>query len=100
MTLTELALNTLANTVARELHVQHDSQGFRAVSADVDVAGRIAGDTRRQIEEAIGQPVVSPRNMIQEPDGGLWQRLPSATSVTGELDENVSDADNRDRKDE
>lgn len=93
MTLTELALNTLANSVARELHVQHDSQGFRAVSADVDVAGRIAGDTRRQIEEAIGQPVVSPRNMIQEPDGGLWQQLPPATAIAGERAETASDAE-------
>lgn len=100
MTLTELALNTLANTVARELHVQHDSQGFKAVSADVDVAGRIAGDTRRQIEEAIGQPVVSPRNMIQEPDGGLWRQLPSATTVTGEVDENTSGAENLEGKDD
>jgi len=43
MTLTELALNTLANTVARELHMQRDSQGFKAVSADVDVAGSHRG---------------------------------------------------------
>lgn len=99
MTLTELALNTLANSVARELHVQHDSQGFRAVSADVDVAGRIAGDTRRQIEEAIGQPVVSPRNMIHEPDGGLWQQLPPATAITGEIAETASDVEGSDEED-
>ncbi len=91
MTLTELALNTLSNTVARELHIQHDSQGFKAVAADVDVAGRIAGDTRRQIEEALGQPVVSPRNMIQEPDGGLWGALPSAPTNSGEIEEPISD---------
>lgn len=90
MTLTELALNTLANTVARELHMQRDSQGFKAVSADVDIAGRIAGDTRRQIEEALGQPVVSPRNMIQEPDGGLWGQISSATTATEEIEAGAS----------
>jgi len=99
MTLTELALNTLANTVARELHVQHDSQGFRAVSADVDVAGRIAGDTRRQIEEALGRPVVSPRNMIQEPDGGLWRQLPPAAAATAEREESASDTENSNGED-
>jgi len=80
MTMTELALNALANTVARELHVRNDSQGYQQVAGDVDVAGRIVGDTRRQIEAATGQPVVSPRNMVREPDGGLWAALPEPDS--------------------
>jgi hypothetical protein len=75
MTMTELALNALANTVARELHVRNDSHGFGAISTDIDVAGRIVGDTRQQIERATGEPVVSPRNMLKEPDGGLWASL-------------------------
>jgi hypothetical protein len=73
MTATELALNALASTVARELHVSNASRGFQQISGDVDVAGRIVGDTRRQIEAATGRAVVSPRNMLREPDGGLWQ---------------------------
>jgi hypothetical protein len=72
MTATELALNALASTVARELHVSNDSQGFTQIASDVDTAGRIVGDTRRQIEAATGRPVVSPRNLLREPDGGLW----------------------------
>jgi hypothetical protein len=72
MTATELALNALASTVARELHVSNDSQGFAQISSDVETAGRIVGDTRRQIEAATGRPVVSPRNMLKQPDGGLW----------------------------
>lgn len=72
MTATELALNSLASTVARELHVSNDSQGFRQIASDVNTAGRIVGDTRRQIEAATGRPVVSPRNMLNEPSGGLW----------------------------
>ena len=78
MTRTELALNSLASSVARDLHERNDSQGFAEITGDVNVAGRIVGDTRRQIEAATGQPVVSPRNMIREPDGGLWAQLPAA----------------------
>lgn len=74
MTATELALNALASTVARELHVSNDSHGFQQISGDVDVAGRIVGDARRQIEAATGRVVVSPRNLLREPDGGLWER--------------------------
>ncbi|HEX8983325.1 MAG TPA: hypothetical protein VF792_11175 [Ktedonobacterales bacterium] len=73
MTATELALNALASTVARELHVSNDSQGFKQISDDVDVAGKIVGDTRRQIEAATGRVVVSSRNLLREPDGGLWE---------------------------
>ena len=72
MPMPELALNSLASTVARELHVSNDSQGFRQIASDVETAGRIVGDTRRQIEAATGRPVVSPRNMLNEPSGGLW----------------------------
>ncbi len=83
MTATELALNALASTVARELHVSNDSHGFQQISGDVDVAGRIVGDTRRQIEAATGRIVVSPRNLLREPDGGLW-KLAEETSEPSE----------------
>ena len=73
MTATELALNALASTVARELHVSNDSQGFIQIASDVDTAGRIVGDTRRQIEAATGRPVVSAQNLLRNPDGGLWE---------------------------
>jgi hypothetical protein len=73
MTATELALNALASTVARELHVSNDSHGFPEISTEVDVAGKIVGDTRRQIEAATGRPVVSARNLLRDPDGGLWE---------------------------
>jgi hypothetical protein len=72
MTATELALNALASTVAHELHVSNDSQGFAQIGGDVDTAGRIVGDTRRQIEAATGRDVVSPQNLLRNPDAGLW----------------------------
>jgi hypothetical protein len=45
--------------------------------------GEIAAAFRRviqcaEIEAATGRPVVSPRNMLKEPDGGLWAQLPDA----------------------
>ncbi len=86
MTATELALNALASTVSRELHVTNDSHGFNEISRDVQTAGKIVGHTREEIEKATGRPVVSPRNMLREPDGGLWEQLRS-----GEEDETGQD---------
>ena len=83
MTMTELALNALANTVARDLHIENNSQGFAGIASDVDTAGRIVSDTRKQIEAARGgKPVVSSRNMEKQPDGGLWATLPTPSSDT------------------
>lgn len=73
----ETVITSLGETVARELHIEHDSHGFHAIAEDVKTAGDIAADTRRKIEAATGKPVVSSRNMIREPDGGLWGALPS-----------------------
>ena len=84
MTATELALNALASTVSRELHVTNDSHGFTAVSKDVRLAGEIVGRTRQDIERATGKPVVSSRNMLNEPDGGIWAQLPPSDDDAGE----------------
>lgn len=73
----ELAITNLGEVVARDLHIRHDSQGFQQIARDVHEAGRIAGNARREIEAVTGEPVVSPRNMIKEPDGGLWAQLPA-----------------------
>ena len=84
MTATELALNALASTVSKELHVTNDSHGFSAVSKDVRLAGEIVGRTRQDIERATGKPVVSSRNMLNEPDGGIWAQLPPSDDDAGE----------------
>src|SRR5215475_717135 len=73
MTATELAQNALASTVAHELHVSHDSHRCIQINSDVARAGRIVGDTRHQIEDAIGRPVVSSRTLLRDPDGDLWE---------------------------
>jgi hypothetical protein len=77
----ETVITSLGESVARTLHIEHDSHGFDEIEEDIIIAGDIAADTRRQIEAATGKPVVSPRNMIKEPDGGLWGRLPSGDDM-------------------
>ncbi len=75
MTAAELAINTLAGIAARDLHIHNDSHGYPAISQDVDAAAQFAARTRRDYEATIG-PVVSPRNMVREPDGGILSLLP------------------------
>jgi hypothetical protein len=53
--------------------VSNDSQGFAQIASDVGTAGRIVGDTRRQIEAATGRSVVSSQNLLRNPDGGLGE---------------------------
>jgi hypothetical protein len=62
MTRLELILTQLAEATATEIHQARDSQGFLALQGDVQKAGRIAGDTRREIEAETGRPVVSSEN--------------------------------------
>jgi hypothetical protein len=62
MSIVELALTSLAEATATTMHRQRDSQGFGQLQGDAQRAGRIAGDTRRQIEEELGQPVVTSEN--------------------------------------
>ena len=77
MTATELALNALASTAAREIHIAHDSYGRTAIESDVDQAGEVVAAAREKLEAITGVPVVSPRNLIKQPDGGLWGALPA-----------------------
>jgi DNA-damage-inducible protein D len=65
MTRLELALSTLAEATATEIHQARDSQGFVELQRDAGEAGEIAGTARRQIEERTGQRVVSSVNARQ-----------------------------------
>lgn len=77
MTAMELAVSTFAENVSTALHIQRDSQGFHEVARDVDDAGGLAKRNRLEIEKLIGEPVVSPANMLHERAGGLWSLLPA-----------------------
>ena len=76
LTSVELIVIGVGEVVSRELHITRDSQGFTQIARDVDDASQVARETRERIEQLTGNPVVSPRNMITAPDGGLWNQLP------------------------
>jgi DNA-damage-inducible protein D len=65
MTPVELALSTLAEVTATELHRQRESEGFNKLQADCQDGGKIAGDARRHFEEVSSKPVVSSVNYKQ-----------------------------------
>jgi hypothetical protein len=65
MTPVELALSTLAEAAATELHRQRESEGFNQLQTDCQDGGRIAGNARREFETISGEPVVSPVNYKQ-----------------------------------
>ena len=58
----ELALTSLAETVAVNLHRARDSQGVEQLAADARDAGDIVSETRHAIETRIGKPVMTPGN--------------------------------------
>jgi len=57
----ELALVTLAETTAAELHRRRESTGTAELESDVKDAGQIVAGTVSQIEKALGRSVVQSR---------------------------------------
>lgn len=64
-TIMELAITGLAEATAVTLHQERDTQGFPALRSDCHEAGKIAGDARRQVEQATGKLVVNSTNYKQ-----------------------------------
>ena len=60
----ELALTTLAEVTTTEIHKTNDSHGMKELMADADDGGKIASDTRKNIEKRIGKPVLTSENAI------------------------------------
>jgi len=58
----ELALLSLGEATAIELHRDRDSQGFGELKRDATDAGTTAGRARQVIEQDLGRPVVSAQN--------------------------------------
>lgn len=81
MTRVELALSTLAEATAAELHQTRDSQGFEELRSDTQEAGEVGGAARRDIEARTGHPVVSSENYKTLRQGRMTARqlpLPDA----------------------
>lgn len=67
MTDLELALTTLGETAAVELHRRRHSHGFDALLLDAKDTGRLIATTRGEIERQTGRPVVSATNHLSPP---------------------------------
>ncbi|HEX2970999.1 MAG TPA: hypothetical protein VHP11_01630 [Tepidisphaeraceae bacterium] len=81
----ELALTMLGETTASILHQNRDSKGMEQLQRDVRDAGEIANQTRLEIEQRLGKPVVSSGNHAR---AALQQRrqaiVEAAHQTTGE----------------
>ena len=58
----ELAITNLAEVTAKEMHNTNNSFGLDELKGDVQVAGKITGKARREIEEKIGKKVADKNN--------------------------------------
>lgn len=64
MTDMELTLANLGELTAKEIHKSNNTQGKENLQIDVLEAGKIAGNTRLEIEKKIGKSIVSKDNYL------------------------------------
>lgn len=60
----ELILTMLAEATTTKLHQERDSRGFIPVRKDAKEGGKIAGNTRKQIEKASGAKISTRENHL------------------------------------
>ena len=89
----ELALTSLSEATAIELHRDRDSQGFPELRQDARDAGQTAGEARKVVEKTLGRSVVSAENFLEQrqarPIDGPTKK-PGQTALF-ELDETASE---------
>ncbi|NJO55871.1 MAG: phage antirepressor protein [Rhodospirillales bacterium] len=83
----ELALLSLGEATAIELHRDRDSQGFGELKRDATDAGATAGRARKVIEQDLGRPVVSAQN------ARAFTRPPAALPPAQPADEPTNSAE-------
>lgn len=64
MSTTELILNMLAETATKDITESSNPQGLEENKKTARRGGSIAGNARKEIEEATGKPVITPKNAI------------------------------------
>jgi len=72
LTIRELAIASFTDSMARAEHEENDSYGITQLKRDCEVAGNLGRQTRLLVEAQTGKKVVSARNMLKEPDGGMF----------------------------
>ena len=65
MSTREIILNTLAETAAKDISQQVRPETFEENRQVAKRGGRIAGNARRELEQEIGTPVITPKNAAQ-----------------------------------
>ena len=85
----ELALTALGETVAVELHRDHDSRTYQQLEADATAAGEVVARTRQEIEARTGRPVVQRGNHRDWWAGRHRQRASRPRTVAGPVDPGV-----------
>lgn len=91
MTPIELALISLGEATAIELHRDRDSQGFPQLKRDATDAGTTAGKARLVIEADLGRPVVSAQNYRMLQSGTTSQ--PNEPAALLEPEDDGADSD-------
>lgn len=65
MSTTEIVLNMLAETATREISKQIQPGTFEENKKVANRGGNIAGNARKELEEELGQPVLTPKNATE-----------------------------------
>ena len=84
MSTTELILNMLAETATKDITASANPQGLEENKHTAKRGGEIAGNARKEIEEATGQPVITPKNAIDfgRLIGEITKAIPSDETVS------------------
>lgn len=88
MTTLELVLNMLAEATTTEISKTVKPSTFTENKDVAQTGGAIAGNTRREIEQKTGKPVITPKNAIQ-----LSEAVVKMIETTTEITEETSDND-------
>lgn len=79
MTVMEIAVTQVGEIMSRALHIARNSQGMPAIRRDVGHAGQFAGERRKELIAATGEPIPSPTNALPA-SNDLWAQLPEKTA--------------------
>jgi|GEM_PF-2787589 len=72
MSTMELAYFSRSISIVIAVHEERDSHGFNEIERDIREVSTLGQESRIQTEKMIGRPIVTARNMLKEPDGGLF----------------------------
>jgi hypothetical protein len=62
----ELILTMLGEATTTELSCNRDSEGFSSLQRDAKEGGKVAGNTRKEIETKTGKRVLSKDNYLEQ----------------------------------